>query len=104
MVPFLVDTVGKILRDFCGIFILIDVISKAVKTVDLIKISMLDTTIHKPNVDLGFTLRHDIGVLKRKGTISDTQISRFKEDAKNFLATLANHIATKTPIQSYFAK
>ena len=28
--------------------------SKAVKTVDLIKIGMLETTIHKPNVDFGF--------------------------------------------------
>ena len=82
-VLFLVDTTEEILRDFCGRFILSHVISKAVKTVDLIKIGMLDTTIHKPNVDLGFALRHDLGFLKKKGTISDTQISRFKEDAKN---------------------
>ena len=70
--------------------------SKAVKTVDLIKIGMLETTIHKPNVDFGFALRHDIGVSKKKkGTISDTQIARFKGDAKNFLvATLSNCIAT----------
>ena len=74
MVPFLVDTIEEILRDFCGRFILSDAMSKAVKTVDLIKISMLDTSIHKPNVDLGFALRHDIGVLKKKGTISDTKI------------------------------
>ena len=66
--------------------------------------SILDTTIHKPNEDLGFALRHDIGVSKKKGMILDKQIVRFKEDAKNFLATLANHIATKTPIQSYFAR
>ena len=104
MVPFLVDTIEEILRDFCGRFILSDVMSKAVKTVDLIKISILDITIHKPRVDLGFALRHDIGVLKNKGTISDTQIASFKEDAKNLLANLANHIATKTPIQSYFAR
>ena len=105
MVSFLVDTIEEIVRDFCGRFILSDVMSKVVKTVDLIIISMLDNTIHKPNVDLGFPLRCDIGVLKKKKrTISDTQITRFKEDAKNFLATLANHIATKTPIQLCFAK
>ena len=46
--------------------------SKAVKTFDVIKISMLDTTIHKPNVDLDFPPRHDIGVLKKKGMISNT--------------------------------
>ena len=69
--------------------------SKAVKTVDLIKIRMLETTIHKPNVDFGFALRHDIAVSKKKGTISNTQIARFKGDAKNFLvATLSNCIAT----------
>ena len=73
--------------------------SKAVKAVDLIKIGMLETTIHKPNVDFGFALRHDIAVSKKKkkkkGTISNTQIARFKGDAKNFLvATLSNCIAT----------
>ena len=40
--------------------------SKAAKSLDLIKTSMLDTTIHKANMDLGFALRHDIGVLKKK--------------------------------------
>ena len=68
---FCVDIILEILRDFCGRFILSDVRSKAVNTVDLIKISMLDTTIHKTNVDLSFALRHDIGVLKKKGTISE---------------------------------
>ena len=86
-----------ILKHFCGRFILNDVMSKAVKTVDLIKIGMLETTIHKPNVDFGFALRHYIAVSKKKkkGTISNTQIARFKGDAKNFLvATLSNCIAT----------
>ena len=32
------------------------------------------------------------------------KMDRFKEVAKNSLATMANHIATKTPIQSYFAR
>ena len=94
MVPFLVDTIEEILRDFCGRFILGDVMSKTVKTVDLIKISMLDTIIHKPNVDFGFALRHDIGVLKKKGTISDTQIP----------CNSGKSYCYKTPIQSYFAR
>ena len=74
MVSFLVDTIQEILRDFCARFILSDVMSKAVKTVDLIEISMLDTTIHKSNriLFLHWHMRHDIGVLKKKkGTISD---------------------------------
>ena len=44
MVPFFVDTIEEILRSFCGRFILSNVMSKAVKTVDLIKISMFNTT------------------------------------------------------------
>ena len=92
------------MRSFCGRFILSNVMSKTVKTVDVIKISMLNTTFHQPNVDLGFALRHDIDILKKNGKISDKQIARFKEDTKNFLATLANHIITKTPIQSYFGR
>ena len=104
MVPFFVDTIEEILRSFCGRFILNNVMSKTVKTVDLIKISMSNTTIHQPNVGLGFALRHYVDILKKKGEISDKQIARFKKDAKNFLATLANHIITKTPIQSYFGR
>ena len=42
MVPFFVDTIEEILRSFCGRFILSNVMSKAVKTVDLIKISMFN--------------------------------------------------------------
>ena len=98
MALFLVYAIEEILRDICATFILSDVMSKAVK------ISMLDTTIHKPNVDICFALRHDSGALKTQGTISDTQIARFKEDAKFFLVNLANYIATKTPIQSSFAR
>ena len=44
MVPFFVDTIEEILRSFCGRFILSNVMSKAVKTVDLIKISMFNIT------------------------------------------------------------
>ena len=95
VVSFLVDTIEEILKDFCGRFILSDIMSKTVKTVDLIEISI---------GDLGIALRHDIGVLKKKGMISDMQIARFKEDGKNSLVTLANHIATKTSVQSYFAR
>ena len=42
--PFFVDTIEEILRSFCGRFILSNVMSKAVKTVDLIKISMFNIT------------------------------------------------------------
>ena len=104
MVPLFVDTIKLVLKNFCARFILSDVMSKAVQTVDVIKTSMLDTTIHKPKVDLGFALRHDISVLEKKGMISDMQIARFKEDAKNIFATLASNITTKTPIQLYFAR
>ena len=103
MVPLFVDTIESVLKNFCARFVLSDVMSKAVQTVDVIKISMLDTSIHKPKVDLGFALRRD-SVLEKKGMISDMQIARFKEDAKNIFATLASHITTKTPIQLYFAR
>ena len=47
MVFFLVDTIEEILRDFYGRFVSSDVMSKAAKSLDLIKTSMLDTTIYK---------------------------------------------------------
>lgn len=41
---------------------------------------------------------------KKIGKINDSQIANFKKEAKNFCAHLENHIATKTPIQSQFAR
>ena len=54
MVPFLVNTIEEVLRDFCSKFILDDVMKKAEKALDLVKLDMMNVNIHKPTTDLGF--------------------------------------------------
>ena len=104
MVPFLVDTIEEVLRDFCSKFILDDVMKKAEKTLDLVKLDMMNVNIHKPSTDFGFSLRHDMMVLKKSGKVNDTQIFNFKRDVKAFLSALCSHIVKKTPVQSHFAR
>ena len=82
MVQFLVDTIEEVLRDFCSKFILDDVMKKAEKTLDLAKLDMMNVNIHKPSTDLGFSLRHDMMVLKKSGKVNDTQIFNFKRDVR----------------------
>ena len=100
MVPFLVDTIEEVLRDFCSKFTLDDVMKKAEKTLDLVKLDMMNVNIHKLSTDLGFSLRHDVMVLKKSGKVNDTQIFNFKA----FLPALCSHIVKKTPVQSHFAR
>ena len=43
-------------------------------------------------------------VLKKNCKINNKKIADFKKIARNFYSHLANYIATKTPIQSQFAR
>ena len=100
---FLADTNEKILRELCNQFILNGIMDGTVKTQDLVKIDVRCNQA-EPNVNLGFSICNDTKVLKKNGKINDTTISNFKKEAKNFYTNLANHIATKIPIQSQFSR
>ena len=75
MVPFLVDEIEEIAREFCmngdG--------KNAKKTVDLLKLNVMDRDVQKPDVDLGFGMKHEITILKSINKITDTQIQNFRE-------------------------
>ena len=45
---------------------------KAEKTLDVVKLDMMNVNIHKPSTDLGFSLQHDMMVLKKSGKVNDT--------------------------------
>ena len=77
---------------------------KAEKTLDVVKLDMMNVNIHKPSTDLGFSLQHDMMVLKKSGKVNDTQIFNFKRDVKAFLSVLCSHIVKKTTVQSHFAR
>ena len=100
---FLADTNEKILRELCNQFILNGIMDGTVKTQDLVKIDVRCNQA-EPNINLGFSICNDTKVLKKNGKINDTTISNFKKEAKNFYTNLANHIATKIPIQSQFSR
>ena len=104
MVPFLVDSLETTIREMCSKFILDDVINKACSTTALIKPDVMDKNIQKVKPDVGFGLRNDLRELISMRKITDTQAHNLLQQVKKFLGTLCNHLLTKTPIQSKFAR
>ena len=72
MVPFLVDGIEEIVTGFCTKFIL--------STVDFIKLDVMDRNFQKPDVDLGFGMKHEISLLKSTQKITEN----FKMCTKRF--------------------
>ena len=54
--------------------------------------------------EIGFSIDHDLRQLKREGKITDGHVNTFKKEAKQFVSTLYNHILSKRPLTSYFAR
>ena len=104
MVPFLVDCSENIVRGFCDRFILPDVLKKATRATQLIKLDGMDKNIHRRDYDFNFFISHELLALKRKGKITDSILHVFKMEAKNFISTFCNHVISKSPLSSYFAQ
>ena len=103
MVPFLVDTLEQIIREFYGKFILDEVMKRSTSTTKLIKLNALYKNIQKVNVDLGFALKEQIKLLKKEENVKETKL-HFCKNVKNFLSALCDHLLTKTPLQSHFCR
>ena len=104
MVPFLVNTLEEITREFCSKFILDEVMGNSTNTIQLIKIDVFDINKQKVNVDLGFAIKEEINLMKKNGKIKETKLMQFYKAVKKFLATLCNHLLTKTPLQYQFSR
>ena len=104
MVPFLVTKLEEVVRALCSKFILDKVMEDSGEVRKLIKIDVFDKNKQKVNVALGFTLKDEIKSMKKNGKVKDTQLLNFYSNTKMFLATLCNHLLTKTPLQSQFAR
>lgn len=78
-------------------------LEKVTSTTKLLELYFLDKNIYRQNVDVGFAIGHVIRQLKKDGKINNASAIKFKSDARNFLATLCNHIVNKSPLQSHFA-
>ena len=100
MVPIIVDRLEEILRSYCSKFILPDTSEKANTTLKLMQLNFLNKNI----CHLGYGINEELRKLKSEGKVTDESISKFKRDVRNFLATLCQHVAEKSPLQSYFAR
>ena len=104
MVPFLVDTLDKLIRYMCSKFILKGVLEKAKTTTSLIKLNMLDRNIQKVTTEVSFGLKSHLKDLKKEKKVKECEVHLFLEEVKQFLAALCNHLLTKSPISSHFAR
>ena len=104
MVPFLVDCLENIVRGFCDRFILPDIMKKANTSYKLTKLDVMDKNIHMRDYHFSFSINHELRELKEKGKINDSKLRAFKMEAKDFISTLCNHLLSKSPLTSYFAR
>ena len=97
MIPILVETLEELLKLLCAKFIRKDTLDAAHTTYALLKIDVTDTSNHRSvsDVDLGFTVKHDIKILQWSKKVTEIQIYNFKKEAMQFLVTLCNHIMEK---------
>ena len=104
MVYFLVHCFENIVRSFWDWFISPDVLKKATRTTQLIKLDVMDKNIRNRDYDFGFSIRHELHALKQKGEITDFKLQAFTTEIKSFISTLCNHLISKIPLTSYFAR
>ena len=71
MVPFLVDTLDKLIRYMCGKFILDDVLEEAKAMASLIKLNMLDRNKQKVTTKVSFRLKSHLKE-KRKNNVKES--------------------------------
>ena len=102
MVSFLVDTLDQLIRYMCSKFVL-NVLEKAKMTASFIKLSMLDRNIQKVTTEVSFGLKSHLKDLKKENKVKESEVHLFLQELKQFLAT-CNHLLTKSPINSHFAR
>ena len=102
MVPFLVDCLENIVRGFCDRFILPDIMKKANTTYKLTKLDVMDKNMR--DYHFSFSINHELRELKEKGKINDSKLHAYKMEAKDFISTLCNHLLSKSPLTSCFAR
>ena len=88
----------------CSKFILNDVLEKAKTTTSLIKLSMLDRNIQTFTTEGSFGLKSHLKDLKKEEKVKESEVHLFLQEIKQFLMILCNHLLTKSPINSHFAR
>ena len=77
---------------------------KANATYKLTKLHVMDKNIHMRDYHFSFSINHELCELKEKGKINDSKLHAFKMEVEDFISTLCNHLLSKSPLTSYFAR
>ena len=102
MAPFSMEILEDLIKTIMGKFIHKDLCDKSCSK--MAKLDFNDVN-QKPThlVNLGFTVNHEIQLLKSSKKITDSQILKSKK-AVGFLVTLCTHLMGNSPVKSFFAR
>ena len=102
MIPFLVEVLENLLRTLLAKFVKEDVL----QTLKLIKIDISDKKVQKSlgDLDLGFSIKHDLKQLALQKRVTDRAVFMFKEEVISFLTKLWSHMMEKSPMTLLFAR
>ena len=99
IVSYIVDFLENLVCSFVERFILPDVL-KTNTTHKLSQLDMTDPNIEMRTYEVGFSIDHYLHQLKCEGKITESHVNAFREEAKQFVSTLCNHILSKSPLTS----
>ena len=60
--------------------------------------------IQKVTTEVSFGLKSHLKDLKKEKKVKESEVHLFLQEVKQFIATLCNHLLTKCPIHSHFAR
>ena len=104
MAPFFMKILEDLIKTIMGKFIRKGLRDKSCS--EMAKLDFSDVKNQKPThlVNLGFTVNHEIQLLKSSQKITDNQILKSKKEAVGFLVTLRTHLMGNSPVKSFFAR
>ena len=100
MIPVLVDFLENLLKTLLAKFFKKDVLQIACSTLKLIKIDISHKKVQKSvgDLDLGFSIKHDLKQLVLQKRMTGRAVFMFKEEVISFLTTLCSHMMEKSPM------
>ena len=106
MILFLFEVLENLLRTLLVNFIKKDVLQIVCSTLKLIKVDISDKKVQKSvdDLDLGFSIKHDLKQLALQKRVTDRAAFMFKEEVISFLTKLCSHVMEKRPMTSVLAK
>ena len=102
MIPFMCSDLERLLRNILNLFVKQEVIDKCSTPIQL-----KETDIHKKDnllkgksIKLGFAVEIRLAALRKKDTITNTDIERLRKDCTNLYVRLVENFMERTPLGS----